>query len=98
MLAHKGYQSSICAPDHIFYRGAVNLSYGLLLLDIVKNDGSGGTKNETGGTSVENLVCWNRWLNGLDDSIRQVPNLNKLEQGVKSLLASHKNRNTPEWS
>ena len=39
VLAHEGHQSTVAAPDDIFDRGAINLRYGLLLLNIIQHNG-----------------------------------------------------------
>ena len=68
------------APHDIFHRGSIKLSDGLLLLDVVKNNRTCGAEDETGGAAVEDFVSLNRGFYALDNSARQIADLDELTQ------------------
>ena len=76
VLAHKSHQLTICTPYHILHQWTVQLSDGLLLLKVIKNNGGRGAENETRGTTIEYLISLYRWLDGFHDRIGQVPDFN----------------------
>jgi len=67
MLAHESYQRAVTVPDNVFYRWAIDLCYGFLLLDIVQNDRSGRTENEAGRPAVEYFVGLHGRFDSFDD-------------------------------
>jgi len=68
----------ILTPHDIFHGGSVKFGDGLLLLDVVKNNGTCGAEDKTGGAAVEDFVRLNRRFYALDDSAGQIADLDVL--------------------
>jgi hypothetical protein len=69
---------AILTPHDIFHGGSVKLGDGLLLLDVVKNNRTGGAEDKTGGAAIEDFVRLNRRFYALDDSAGQIADLDVL--------------------
>jgi hypothetical protein len=70
----------VLTPHDIFHGGSVKLSYGLLLLNVIKNNRTCGAEDKTGGAAVEDFVRLNRRFYALDDSAGQIADLDVLHR------------------
>ena len=83
MLAQEGDKGAICTPYDILDRRRGDLRQRLLLLNVVQDHRGRRAEDQTGGTTVEDLVCLHRWLDALDHRVRQVAHFNKLTVTVQ---------------
>ena len=60
MLAHKGDKCPIITPNDVLDRRTVDLSDGLLLLDIIEDHGRGRAQDKTSSAPIEDLIRLNR--------------------------------------
>ena len=79
VLAEQGNQRAVRTPHHILYRRSCDLSNGLLLLDVVQHDRRRRAENQTGGTSVEDLVRLHGRLDRLHNRVREIAHFNQLQ-------------------
>lgn len=79
VFAQQCHHRPISAPGDVFHGRAGNLTDRLLLLDIVKNNGRGGTKNEAGSASVEDLIGLNWGLDAFYGRVGEVADFDELK-------------------
>ena len=78
MLAEQGDQRAIRAPYYVLDRRSRDLSNGLLLLDVVQHDRRRRAENQTGGTSIEDLVRLHGRLDRLHNRVREIAHFDEL--------------------
>lgn len=69
MLAHEGNKRPIITPNDVLDRRTIDLSDGLLLLNIVENHGGCRAQDKTSSAPIEDLICLNRGFDRLNSRI-----------------------------
>jgi hypothetical protein len=79
VFAHQSYQRTIVAPHHVFDGRRVDFREGLLLLDVIQNNGRRRAEDEASSSSVEYLIHLTWGIDGFNDRVRQIPDLDDLQ-------------------
>jgi hypothetical protein len=74
--------TAVCAPNGVLDWRSGNFGQSLLLLDVVQNNLSRAREQQRGCTTVEDLVCLHRRLDGLGDCVREVADLDHLRRSM----------------
>lgn len=96
MLAQKSDLRPVRAPHHVLHRRAVQLRDRLLLLDIIQHDRTRRAEDQTGRSTVEDLVSLHRRLDRLDDRVREISDFDELFPRFTSILVQEDKRKAEE--